>query len=38
MMSYRARERDMQAALAKIDQMDEVSAPTVLIRVEGRDE
>jgi hypothetical protein len=38
MMSYRARERDMQAALVKINQMDEVSEPTVLIRVEGRDE
>lgn len=38
MMSYRARERDMQAALAKINQMEEVSEPTVLIRVEGRDE
>jgi homoserine dehydrogenase len=37
MMTYRARERDMQSALARIDRMDEVAAPTVLIRVEERE-
>jgi homoserine dehydrogenase len=36
MMTYRARERDMRAALSRIDRMDEVAAPTVLIRVEER--
>ncbi len=38
MMTYRARERDMQAALSRIDRMGEVSVPTVLIRVEERHE
>ncbi len=37
MMTYRAHERDMRAALAHIDRMSEVSAPTVLIRVEEKD-
>lgn len=38
MMSHRAKERDVQEALSKINRMDYVSQPTVLIRVEGEDE
>ena len=38
MMTYRAIERDMRAALAKLDHLDGVSEPVVVIRVEGRDE
>jgi len=38
MMSHRAKERDVQEALSKINRMDYVSEPTVLIRVEGEDE
>jgi len=38
MMTHRAKERDVQEALSKIDRMDYVSEPTVLIRVEGEDE
>ncbi|HZR47422.1 MAG TPA: homoserine dehydrogenase [Candidatus Manganitrophaceae bacterium] len=38
MMSHRAKERDIQEALSKINRMDYVSQPTVLIRVEGEDE
>ena len=35
MLTHEARERDMRAALAKIDRLREVAAATVMIRVEG---
>ncbi len=35
MMTHQAREKDIQAALKKIDRSDAVYKPTVLIRVEG---
>ena len=35
MMTHDARERDMRAALAKIDRLRDVAAPTTMIRVEG---
>jgi homoserine dehydrogenase len=35
MMTHEARERDMRAALAKIDRLRDVAAPTTMIRVEG---
>lgn len=38
MMTHRAKERDVQEALSKINRMDYVSEPTMLIRVEGKDE
>ncbi|MFY9268210.1 MAG: homoserine dehydrogenase [Candidatus Manganitrophaceae bacterium] len=38
MMTHQARERDVRDALSKIDRMECVSEPTVLIRVEGKDE
>ncbi|WDT79558.1 MAG: homoserine dehydrogenase [Candidatus Manganitrophus sp.] len=38
MMTHRAKERDVQEALSKINRMDYVSEPTMLIRVEGEDE
>ncbi len=37
-MTHRASERNVQAALREIDPMAFVSEPTTLIRVEGRDE
>ncbi|HLG21306.1 MAG TPA: ACT domain-containing protein, partial [Candidatus Manganitrophaceae bacterium] len=37
MMTHRAKERDVQEALAKINRMEYVSEPTVLIRVEGQE-
>ncbi len=37
-MTHRARERAVQAALREIDQMACISEPTTLIRVEGHDE
>jgi homoserine dehydrogenase len=38
MMTHRAKERDVQEALSRINRMEYVSEPTVLIRVEGEDE
>lgn len=38
MMTHRAKEKDIREALLKINGMDYVSEPTVLIRVEGEDE
>jgi len=38
MMTYRAIERDMRAALAKLDRLNDVAEPVAVIRVEGRDE
>jgi homoserine dehydrogenase len=35
MMSHEARERDMRQALAAIDRLPDVAAPTTMIRVEG---
>jgi homoserine dehydrogenase len=35
MMTHEARERDMRAALATIDTLSDVAAPTTMIRVEG---
>jgi homoserine dehydrogenase len=35
MMTHEARERDMRAALTKIDRLRDVAAPTTMIRVEG---
>jgi homoserine dehydrogenase len=35
MLTHEARERDMRAALAKIDRLREVAAATMMIRVEG---
>lgn len=35
MMTHEARERDMRAALAAIDRLPAVAAPTTMIRVEG---
>ncbi len=35
MMTHRARERDVQEALRQVNQVNYVSEPTVLIRVEG---
>jgi len=35
MLTHEARERDMRAALAKIDRLREVAAATTMIRVEG---
>ncbi len=37
MMTHKAREKDIQMALEKINQSDSVYKPTVLIRVEGKD-
>ncbi len=37
MMTHRAREKDIQAALGKINRTDSVFEPTVLIRVEGKE-
>ncbi len=37
MMTHQAREKDIQAALKKINQSDSVFEPTVLIRVEGEE-
>jgi homoserine dehydrogenase len=34
MVSHRAKEADVQQALAEIDQLDVVSQPTMLIRIE----
>ena len=36
--THMAKERDVQTALREIDRMDCISAPTILIRVEGKDE
>jgi homoserine dehydrogenase len=38
MMTHRAKEKDVQEALSKINRMEYVSQPTILIRVEGEDE
>lgn len=35
MMTHEARERDMRTALAAIDRLPDVAAPTMMIRVEG---
>ena len=35
MLTHEARERDMRAALAKIDRLRDVAAATTMIRVEG---
>lgn len=35
MMTHEARERDMRTALAAIDRLPDVAAPTTMIRVEG---
>jgi hypothetical protein len=35
MLTHEARERDMRAALAKIDRMRDVASATTMIRVEG---
>ena len=35
MLTHEARERDMRAALAKIDRMRDVAGATTMIRVEG---
>jgi len=35
MMSHEAREHDMRVALAAIDRLRVVAAPTTMIRVEG---
>jgi homoserine dehydrogenase len=35
MMTHEAAERDVRAALAKIDRLPVVALPTTLIRVEG---
>jgi homoserine dehydrogenase len=35
MMTHEATERDVRAALEKIDRLHDVSTPTTLIRVEG---
>ena len=35
MLTHEARERDMRAALAKIDRLPDVAAATMMIRVEG---
>ena len=35
MMTHEARERDMRAALASIDNLSDVASPTAMIRVEG---
>jgi len=35
MLTHEARERDMRAALAKIDRLRDVAAATMMIRVEG---
>jgi homoserine dehydrogenase len=35
MMTHEARERDMRQALAAIDRLPDVAAPTTMIRVEG---
>jgi homoserine dehydrogenase len=37
MMTHEARERDVRLALAEIDRLKVVTAPTLLIRVENRD-
>ena len=37
MMTHKAREKDVQMALKKINQSNSVYKPTVLIRVEGKD-
>ncbi|MES4786213.1 MAG: homoserine dehydrogenase, partial [Nitrospiraceae bacterium] len=37
-MTHRATERDIQAALRDINRMPFISEPTTLIRVEGHDE
>jgi len=38
MMTHKAREKDIQTALQKINQSDSVYKPAMLIRVEGKDE
>jgi hypothetical protein len=35
MMTHEARESDMRRALAAIDKLRDVAAPTTMIRVEG---
>ena len=37
-MTHMAKERDIQSALREINPMPYISEPTMLIRVEGRDE
>jgi homoserine dehydrogenase len=38
MMTHQALEKDIQTALRKIDQNGFITEPTILIRVEGRDD